>query len=373
MAEFVKCIQGLREVHKEGGMPALLLATPVRVAGCVIGIVGSLILYGLLQERIMTQPYGEDEARFTQSVFLVLNNRLVSATVAFIVLSHKKLSTAPVAKWWEYCAVSFSNVVATSCQYEALKYVSFPVQTLGKCAKMIPVMVWGALINKKTYTPKKYLIALAITGGCTAFALGGSISSKHAKKTSDTTIYGVGLMLGYLGFDGFTSTFQDKLFKGYKMETYNQMLYVNLCSACVSLFGLLTSGQFFDAIEFVSMHPESMMDMTFLSICATMGQLIILYTIKEFGALLFATIMTTRQFMSILLSCLIFVHPLSFQQWGATGLIFAALYAEAFGKAPAAPKEVSAPEEMQSLKAEEGLGAEKLIPAMQVKEGETLR
>jgi adenosine 3'-phospho 5'-phosphosulfate transporter B2 len=44
-----------------------------------------------------------------------------------------------VAKWWEYCLVSFSNVVATSCQYEALKYVSFPVQTLGKCAKMIPV------------------------------------------------------------------------------------------------------------------------------------------------------------------------------------------------------------------------------------------
>ena len=27
-------------------------------------------------------------------------------------------------------------------QYEALKHVSFPLQTLGKCAKMIPVMVW---------------------------------------------------------------------------------------------------------------------------------------------------------------------------------------------------------------------------------------
>jgi hypothetical protein len=53
MAEAYKCIQGLRETHKEGGMPALLVATPVRVAGCVFGIVSSLILYGLLQERIM--------------------------------------------------------------------------------------------------------------------------------------------------------------------------------------------------------------------------------------------------------------------------------------------------------------------------------
>jgi len=374
MAEAYKCIQGLRETYKEDGMSALLVATPVRVAGCVFGIVSSLILYGLLQERIMTQPYGEEDARFTYSVFLVLNNRLVSATVAFVILHQKKLPTTPVAKWWEYCLVSFSNVVATSCQYEALKYVSFPVQTLGKCAKMIPVMIWGALINKKTYTSKKYLIALAVTGGCTAFALGGSISSKHAKPSSDTSIYGVGLMLGYLGFDGFTSTFQDKLFKGYKMETYNQMLYVNLCSACVSLFGLTTSGQLFQAIEFVSLHPESLMDMTFLSICATLGQLVILYTIKEFGALLFATIMTTRQFMSILLSCLIFVHPLGLQQWAATLVIFCALYAEAFSKGPSAPKEVAAPEEMYSLKAEEGMNTEneKNIPAMYVKEGETL-
>ena len=72
-----------------------------------------------------------------------------------------------------------------------------------------------------------------MTGGCTAFLLGGEVISKHAKKSTDTSMYGVLLMLGYLGFDGFTSTFQDKLFKGYKMETYNQMLYVNLTSATV--------------------------------------------------------------------------------------------------------------------------------------------
>jgi len=78
--------------------------------------------------------------------------------------------------------------------------------------------------------------------------------------------------------------------------------------------------------------------------------------------------------MSILLSCLIFVHPLGLQQWAATLVIFCALYAEAFSKGPSAPKEVAAPEEMYSLKAEEGMNTEneKNIPAMYVKEGETL-
>ncbi len=44
------------------------------------------------------------------------------------------------------------------------------------------------------------------------------------------------------------------------------------------------------------------------------GALFISYTIKSFGALIFATIMTTRQFLSILLSCFLFLHPLSFGQ-----------------------------------------------------------
>ena len=40
--------------------------------------------------------------------------------------------------------------------------------------------------------------------------------------------------------------------------------------------------------------------------------------------------MTTRQFLSILLSCLLFLHPLSFGQWIGTGLVFGALYYKVF-------------------------------------------
>ena len=36
--------------------------------------------------------------------------------------------------------------------------------------------------------------------------------------------------------------------------------------------------------------------------------------------------MTTRQFLSILLSCLIFMHPLSLGQWAGTVLVFGSLY-----------------------------------------------
>lgn len=48
---------------------------------------------------------------------------------------------------------------------------------------------------------------------------------------------------------------------------------------------------------------------------APTGSLFISYTIKSFGALVFAIIMTTRQFLSILLSSLFFGSPLTLGQW----------------------------------------------------------
>jgi len=315
-------------------------STILKVLGCVTGVVGALLVYGILQERIMTRPYGEgeDAERFTFSVFLVMNNRCVSMLVAALVLALKKGLVSPVAPIYSYAAVSASNVVATTCQYEALKYVSFPVQTLGKCAKMIPVMIWGYAINGKTYKLADYLIACGVMAGCTLFAMYGETTSSTAEGPS-TGMYGIALMLGYLGFDGFTSTFQDKLFKGYNMETYNQMLWVNFCSAVISSFWLFSDSSMGTAIQFIKDHPEALNDVLILSAASTCGQLCILYTIREFGALLFATIMTTRQFLSILLSCIIFMHPLTGMQWLGTFLVFASLYYQAFVKSAAKKEE----------------------------------
>ena len=88
------------------------------------------------------------------------------------------------------------------------------------------------------YKTQDYALALAITAGVMLFFLTGQVSSVGAKTDSGTAlVWGALLMLGYLGFDGFTSTFQDSLFKGFSMSTFNQMLYVNAFSSLVSLFG----------------------------------------------------------------------------------------------------------------------------------------
>eukprot|EP00026_Physarum_polycephalum_P011311 Phypoly_transcript_11525.p1 GENE.Phypoly_transcript_11525~~Phypoly_transcript_11525.p1 ORF type:complete len:359 (+),score=55.60 Phypoly_transcript_11525:72-1148(+) len=300
----------------------------VRLGLSVLGIMGFFLLYGVLQEKIMTTKYGMDGDEpiyFEETTFLVLSNRVFAACVAAAILIYRGQSLKNAAPLHKYLGVSASNFSATWCQYEALKYVNFPTQTLGKCGKMFPVMIVGTFISGKKYSFKDYAIAVSITLGCVLFLLTGDISSKE---TSNTPI-GLLLMALYMFFDGFTSTAQEKMFKGYTMSTYDQMIYVNLFSALICIVILVAKGTLFSAIEFSLTYPALLSDSIWLSVCSTFGQMLIYYTIKEFGALFFSTVMVTRQVFSILLSCIIYFHPLSPGQWFGFMLVFGTLYYKA--------------------------------------------
>jgi len=267
-----------------------------KLAFCICGVMSTLLLYGILQEKIMRYPYGEDKEYFKYSLFIVFCNRLLTCTVCAVITMVRGGEMRPVAPLYKYAAVSVSNVSATTCQYEVLKYVSFPVQTLAKSAKMIPVMMWGTVIMQKRYNCRDYLVALFVTAGCTIFFLFGTLPGAVAHKNStEDSVWGFLLIFGYLGFDGFTSTFQDKLFKGYNMEIFNQILYVTLCSCGLSIAGLIIQGHWLPALSFITRHPDCLFDISLLSLAATTSQFFISYTIRTFGALVFATIMTTRQ------------------------------------------------------------------------------
>jgi adenosine 3'-phospho 5'-phosphosulfate transporter B2 len=286
------------------------------------GIIGMLGMYGVIQERIMSEEY--DGEMFRISVFLVLCNRLVAIAYASLMTTMKGEEFAPKAPLWKYLAISFSNVAATWCQYEALKWVSFPVQMLGKSFKMMPVMLWGIAISQKKYKAMDWAIAGGVTWGVTQFLLTGSIKSKHADK--GTSIYGLLLMLGFLGCDGFTSTFQEKVFKDCKTTKYNQMMYVNAGSAVVSGVSLLLSGSGPAAIAFCANHPLFLKHAMTLSAAAVAGQFFIYSQVKEYGALVLAATMNLRQVISIMVSFVLYGHSITALQIVGLALVFGSLF-----------------------------------------------
>jgi adenosine 3'-phospho 5'-phosphosulfate transporter B2 len=300
------------------------------------GIIGCLLVYGLLQERIMSEPYGGAHGDyFKVSVFLVLCNRIVAVSFAATMMFTKKEDKWNMAPLWKYLAISLSNVGATWCQYEALKYVAFPVQMLGKSFKMMPVMIWGIIISQKRYGFTEWAVAAAVTGGVTEFLMTGSIKAKHS---SGTSAHGLLLLLVFLCLDGFTSTFQEKLFKQHKTTKFNQMFYVNSFSAIVSFVTLLASQQASVAFAFCGKHPHILTDAFTLSAAAVGGQWFIYSQVKEFGALVFAATMNLRQVVSILVSYATYHHTISELQILGLLLVFGGLFYKSYAGLMAGPE-----------------------------------
>ncbi|CAE7941560.1 UTR5B [Symbiodinium necroappetens] len=257
--------------------------------GC--GIVGMLAVYGILQERIMTVRY--DDEMFRHSVFLVLCNRLVAVLFAAVLASMHKESLANNAPLRLYLIVSLSNVIASTCQYEALKHVSFVVQMLGKSFKTIPVMMWGMVVSGKRYSLTDWLLAAVVTAGITIFLISGPHRAP-GEGTGCSTLAGLALLSGFLALDGLTSVMEEKLFKDYETSKWNQILYVNLLSSTTSAAALVVSGEFMPALSF-SRHAAFLRDASFLSLSAVAAQYFIYSQIREFGAVVFALTMNIRQ------------------------------------------------------------------------------
>lgn len=310
--------------------------TTIKLLFCAAGLQVSYLTWGVLQERIMTRSYEERRAdgtvelvKFQNSQFLVFINRILALTVAliYIIFTRQPRHTAPLYK---YSYSSFSNIMSSWCQYEALKFVSFPTQVLCKASKIIPVMIMGKIISKKTYPYYEYVVAVLLSGGVSLFLLAADPSGKRT--AAATTFSGAVILLGYMAFDSFTSNWQSELFTQHKMSSMQMMLGTNLFSSLFTMWSMIEGGSFLSSVWFALSHPEFAFHAVLLSLMSATGQLFIFYTIQSFGPIVFTIIMTTRMMLSILLSCILYNHPLSAQAMFGVIIVFVALFLRVYAR-----------------------------------------
>jgi adenosine 3'-phospho 5'-phosphosulfate transporter B2 len=289
----------------------------IKLSVCVVGLQFTYLTWGLLQERIMTQSYDGDT--FTTSQFLVFINRISAFLIAatYISIFPQPRHIPPLYK---YSYSSFSNVISSWCQYEALKYVGYPTQILAKACKVIPVMLMGKVVSNKTYHLSEYLTAMLLSMGVAVFLL-GTANTSH-KYLTETSIVGMVILLCYLWFDSFTSNWQNELFTQYKMTPVQMMFGINIFSSLFTLVSLILQRHFFSSLSFLLSHQEFAFHSIVLSLCSAFGQLFIFYTIAQFGPLVFTLVMTSRQALSILFSCIVYGHVLTHQAMIGVAIVF---------------------------------------------------
>eukprot|EP01035_Chromulina_nebulosa_P021057 gene21057-27286_t len=298
---------------------------------CFVGLQLSYVTWGVVQEQLMTKEYSL--GRFKSAAFCVFMNRFLALFVALAIVFGKRLAQSRPLKeapYYYYAPSSLSNSISSWAQYEALKYVSFPTQVLSKSCKIIPVMLVGMLVNRKSYPSSEYLEAVLITFGVAMFTF--SEKSSNGRSSHEDTLFGVILLATYLLSDSFTSQWQSRVYKQFGVDQYQMMLGVNVWSIVLTAASLFQSGEGMSSLAFILADSSAMFHIIILSITSATGQLFIFYTIKEFGPVVFTIIMTTRQIFSLFLSCLLFAHSMRLLSWIGSLLVFAVVFNRIYRK-----------------------------------------
>jgi UDP-galactose transporter B1 len=311
--------------EKASGLAAL--PAELRLIICAGGIYACYLTYGVLQEEIYKYRGAQGE-KFTATVFLLFVQCLVNAlfALALMLMGSRSGDKMPLLN---FGITGSAYILAMMFSNEALKYVSYPTQALGKSCKMVPVMLFGVLIRGKRYKAFEYLCVLLVTAGITWFQLAGKKKKGGAAEDSP---YGILLLALSLAMDGVTGAVQDKLKTLCKPTVHELMFYTNAAAVVVCALLVVPTGQLQDGLTFCLNNPAMVRHLGLFALTSALGQNFIFLTVKYFDSLVLTTVTTTRKFFTILMSVFIYGHKLNEQQWLAVGLVFLGLSGEVYDK-----------------------------------------
>ena len=301
-----------------------------KLALAVGGIFFAFSAFAVLQEDVYVTKYGPKGEKFTHTFLVLLVERAVNTAGGALGCAAfgRAGIDVPVR---EILISGVSQMLAMASGNEALRYVSFATQVLGKSCKMVPVMIGGVAAGRK-FPTAQYLQVVIVTLGVVVFNLGKSKS----KTGGGDSAYGLGLIALSLGMDFATAMLQDQIkaatkrrnprVKDAKTSMFESMAWTNAGGTVAALAICAGTGQLADGIAFLRAHPAAAKAVGAYALSSVVGQLFVYFTITEFDSLVLSTVTTTRKIFSTVYSAMRRPeNALNSTQWGGCGLVFAAL------------------------------------------------
>jgi solute carrier family 35 (UDP-galactose transporter), member B1 len=213
---------------------------------------------------------------------------------------------------------------------------SFPVATLAKSAKIVPVMIGQLLLGGATYNVRDCAFAVLVVSGTVLLSLGktttttnhhhASSSSSGVETPHNDTVAGVTFIFLSLVMDGCVGGLQKKMkrdWKDHPPTTYDYVLFSHISMIGIAgLFSILTR-DWWSGLHCLIQYPAVAQMVAAVCFLSVMGQWFIFYVISHFDPLVCATITTTRKIWSVMLSIAFKGYALS--STGYAGLALAIL------------------------------------------------
>jgi solute carrier family 35 (UDP-galactose transporter), member B1 len=297
------------------------------------GIYGAYLYYGHVQEDLFRYRQADTGQPFNFFWALQMAESLVTLGIGYV--GRKCWGSGshdlPLAPFFKSGA---SQLVAKALMSMSLAAgLSFPVVTLAKSAKIVPVMLGQFILGGSSYTLRDYTFAILIVVGTSLLSAGKT--SHHDNGASKDTLLGLILIVLSLVADGFTGGLQKKLKRltaSMAPTTYDFLYYSHMAQFVVATVIGALMGELTTAPKYLVQNPSVQWLVLASCICSAIGQCFIFYTINCFDPLVTTTITTTRKLFTVLLSIGLKGHILSSAGFVGLGLACTALLMEVEGK-----------------------------------------
>jgi len=216
--------------------------------------------------------------------------------------------------------------------------VSFPVATLGKSSKMVPVMIGSLLLGSAKYSVREYIHVALIVGGTVAVGL-----AKKSKPGEPSSVLGLALLVAALACDGVVAGTQKRNKKtlkeqGLEEKNFEMQFLTNFYMAVTAVIFACLLGEVGPGYRFCMENPAIFKNVLIFSACSAVGQAFIFYTIASFDPLVCTTVTTTRKVFSVLYSILMKGHHLNAQGWTGVAMACGGILSELEEKYSASKK-----------------------------------
>jgi len=290
----------------------------VKLVGGVAGIYAAFLYYGSLQEDVLTFQ-AADGSKFKYAWMLQ-----VMEALANVVLGGVCMVVLEGVRMVPQIPYLISGSLQVSAKYfttqAMVSGVSFPVATLAKSSKMVPVMIGSLILGKAKYSLREYIHVTLIVAGTAVVSMAGK--SKPGKESS---AFGIVFLVAALACDGVVGGTQKGMKKaladkGLKEKNFEMQFLTNFYMVVTACVFTVVMGEYEPGMAFLTANPAIFQKILYFAACSACGQACIFFVISSFDPLVCATVTTTRKVFSVLLSVLTKGHSLNTQGWGGISM-----------------------------------------------------
>jgi solute carrier family 35 (adenosine 3'-phospho 5'-phosphosulfate transporter), member B3 len=240
-------------------------------------------------------------------------------------LGSSKRYTIPM----HYCiGLALSQAAMQAFSNMAMLYLNYPAKVLFKSCRVIPTMLFGVIVMKKTYSKMEWVSMILLVSGLIIF-MQADMHSSPEMNPSGMILIGISLLL-----DAGILNIQEHCFAKFKCDE-DEIVVVSYSGGSAALLALcLVTGELKSAVAFiqspmVGSQSYAIASLAALSTCGFCGVVCVTALTRRFGALVAALTTTVRKALTLIISFTLFPNPVEYGHFFGGGIFILGIFLKA--------------------------------------------